>query len=46
LGLKLKNNLDFLPYLDAKGFEKQNPWEGFLPRTSVGLEFRSDSPAR
>ena len=46
LGVKLKKNTDYLPYLDAKGFEKQDPWEGFLPRTSVGLEFRMDSPAQ
>ena len=46
LGVKLKKNTDYLPYLDAKGFDKQDPWEGFLPRTSVGLEFRMDSPAQ
>ena len=46
MGVKLKNNRDYLPYLDAKGFDEQDPWEGFLPRTSVGLEFRMDSPAQ
>ena len=45
LGLKLKNKKDYLPYLDAKGFAEQEPWEGFLPRTSVGLEFRMDKPS-
>ena len=46
MGVKLKNNRDYLPYLDAKGFDEQDPWEGFLPRTSVGLEFRMDSPTQ
>ena len=46
MGVKLKNNTDYLPYLDAKEFDEQDPWEGFLPRTSVGLEFRMDSPAQ
>jgi predicted dienelactone hydrolase len=46
MGVKLKNNRDYLPYLDAKGFDEQDPWEGFLPRTSIGLEFRMDSPAQ
>ena len=31
---------DYSPYLNAKEFEEQDPWYGFLPRTSVGLEFR------
>lgn len=43
LGVKLKNKVDFLPYLDANTLEKQEPWEGFLPRTSVGLEFKSST---
>ncbi len=43
LGIKLKNKVDFLPYLDANSLEKQDPWEGFLPRTSVGLEFKSNN---
>jgi len=46
MGVKLKNNRDYLQYLDAKGFDEQDPWEGFLPRTSIGLEFRMDSPAQ
>jgi len=46
LGIKLKNNTDYSPYLEAKGFDEQDPWEGFLPRTSVGLELRMDSPAQ
>jgi predicted dienelactone hydrolase len=46
MGVKLKNNRDYLPYLDAKRFDEQDPWEGFLPRTSVGLEFKMDSPAQ
>ncbi len=46
LGLKLKKNTDYSTYLDAEGFEGQDPWEGFLPRTSVGLEFRMNSPAK
>lgn len=44
LGVKLKNKIAYLPYLDAKTLETQDPWEGFLPRTSIGLEFRMDSP--
>jgi hypothetical protein len=44
--MKLKKNTDYLPYLDAKGFDKQDPWYGFLPRTSVGLEFRMATPAQ
>jgi hypothetical protein len=43
LGVKLKNKVDFLPYLDANALEKQEPWEGFLPRTSIGLEFKSSN---
>lgn len=43
LGVKLKNKADFLPYLDANALEKQEPWEGFLPRTSIGLEFKSSN---
>ena len=46
LGLKLKKNTDYSTYLDAEGFEEQDPWKGFLPRTSVGLEFRMNSPAK
>ena len=46
LGMKLKNIKDYSPYLDAKKFEEQDPWHGFLPRTSVGLEFRMATPAQ
>jgi len=46
LGMKLKNIKDYSPYLDAKKFEEQDPWYGFLPRTSVGLEFRMATPAQ
>ncbi|MGA1030556.1 MAG: alpha/beta hydrolase family protein [Flavobacteriaceae bacterium] len=38
LGVKLKNKTDFLPYLNAEQLKTQDPWEGFLPRTSVGLQ--------
>ena len=35
---------DYSPYLNAKEFEEQDPWYGFLPRTSVGLKFRMATP--
>jgi hypothetical protein len=38
LGVKLKNKTDYLPYLNAEQLKTQDPWEGFLPRTSVGLQ--------
>ena len=27
-------------------FEKQDPWKGFLPRTSIRLNFEADLPAK
>ena len=44
LGLKLKNITAFAPYLNAAELENQDPWEGFLPRTSVGLELLYEKP--
>ena len=38
LGVKLKNNTAYLPFLDTSTLRTQDPWEGFLPRTSVGLQ--------
>ena len=38
LGLKLQSKASFADYLDADAFTEDAPWEGFLPRTSVGLE--------
>ena len=38
LGLKLKAEESNLKYLDASSFSDEKPWEGFLPRTSIGLE--------
>jgi len=44
LGLKLKKITAFAPYLNAAELENQDPWEGFLPRTSVGLELLYEKP--
>ena len=44
LGVKLKNETTYLPFLDAATLKTQNPWEGFLPRTSVGLQLDYDIP--
>ncbi|MDA8871088.1 hypothetical protein N9H89_00285 [Flavobacteriaceae bacterium] len=38
LGAKLKSQSDYLNYLDAEQFSDDEPWHGFLPRTSIGLE--------
>ena len=38
LGIKLKNKTEYSPYINAKELKNQDPWEGFLPRTSVGME--------
>jgi predicted dienelactone hydrolase len=38
LGLKLKDEESNLKYLDASSFSDKEPWEGFLPRTSIGLK--------
>ncbi len=38
LGLKLKSEESNLKYLEASSFSDEKPWEGFLPRTSIGLE--------
>jgi len=38
LGIKLKNKTEYSPYINAQELKNQDPWEGFLPRTSVGLE--------
>jgi predicted dienelactone hydrolase len=38
LGSKLKSSMDYLNYLDANSFSDEKPWEGFLTRTSIGLE--------
>lgn len=44
LGVKLKNNTDYLPFLNAATLKTQDPWEGFAPRTSVGLQLDHASP--
>ena len=38
LGIKLKNKTEYSPYINAQELKNQDPWEGFLPRTSVGME--------
>ena len=38
LELKLKKRESYLKYINADLLLKQDPWEGFLPRTSVGME--------
>ena len=38
MGLKLKSEESNLKYLEAPSFSDEKPWEGFLPRTSIGLE--------
>ena len=38
LGIKLKNKAEYLPYLDVAKIKTQSQWEGFKPRTSVGLQ--------
>ena len=38
LEVKLKKKESYLKYIDADLLLKQDPWEGFLPRTSVGME--------
>tara|TARA_B100000575_G_C23110408_1_gene641386 strand:- start:240 stop:1526 length:1287 start_codon:yes stop_codon:yes gene_type:complete len=40
LEVKLKNRESYLKYIDANLLLEKDPWEGFLPRTSVGMEFR------
>ena len=44
LGVKLKDNSDYTQFIDSEGLSKQDPWKGFLPRTSVGLELRYAKP--
>jgi len=46
LGVKLKKNEDYLPYLNAAELKTQDPWEGFLPRTSVGLQLDYAAPQK
>tara|TARA_B110000027_G_scaffold89949_1_gene95177 strand:- start:1697 stop:2995 length:1299 start_codon:yes stop_codon:yes gene_type:complete len=38
LGIKLKNKTEYASYIDTNSLYEQDPWEGFLPRTSIGLE--------
>ena len=44
LGVKLKDNSDYTQFIDSERLSKQDPWKGFLPRTSVGLELRYAKP--
>ena len=43
LGIHLKK-LDYAKYLDLPGTSTTEPWAGFKPRTSVGLEMRHAKP--
>jgi len=44
LGIKLKNIKTYDIYIDTEKLSSQEPWEGFLPRTSVGLELLHEEP--
>ena len=44
LGIKLKNIKTYDIYIDTEKISSQEPWEGFLPRTSVGLELLHEEP--
>ncbi len=43
LGLHLKG-MDYQSYLEVPLSANENAWEGFKPRTAVGLEWRHDTP--
>ncbi|WP_163379443.1 alpha/beta hydrolase family protein [Cyclobacterium sp. SYSU L10401] len=44
LGLKLKGMTEQARYLDLPQNSLDETWEGFIPRTSIGLEWRQDKP--
>ena len=44
LAVHLKNQPDFLKFLDGEAKTKQGDWEGFKPRTTVGLQLEHVVP--